>query len=277
LAQAFNTMANSLAQAEEQRRHMVADVAHELRTPLSVIQGNLEGMLDRVLPMNFEQVASVHEETLLLGRLVADLRLLSLAKARQLELERAETDLNDLIRRVVERMRPVAQRKGVILEASLPPSLPTVSVDAGRINQVLDNLVGNAMRYTPAGGRVSIETSLVSGRIGAGQHAKAEQQLLTTVTDTGTGIDPEDQPHVFDRFYRADKSRTRASGGSGLGLAIVKHLVEAHGGQVWAESPVHQVAGQPGYGSRFSFTLPTIGPPASVSGHKEKPDSRRVD
>ena len=272
LAQAFNTMADSLAQAEEQRRHMVADIAHELRTPLSIIQGSLEGMLDRVLPLDFEQVASVHEETLLLGRLVADLRLLSLAEARQLDLERAETDLSGLIGKVVERMRPVAQEKGIILEASLPPSLPSVSIDTGRINQVLDNLVGNAMRYSPVGGRVSIQTSLVSGRIGAGQYAKSEQQLLTTVTDTGTGITPEDLPHVFDRFYRADKSRTRSSGGSGLGLAIAKHLVELHGGQVWAESPVQQEAGQPDYGSRFSFTLPATGPIASVGGRGEESD-----
>ncbi len=280
LSQAFNTMAESLARAKEQRRQMVADIAHELRTPLSIIQGNLEAMLDDVLPLDARQVASVHEEALLLGRLVDDLRLLSLAEAGQLKLERTETDPGDLIHRVVERMRPQAQMKGVTLEVDLPSALPHLLIDTARINQVIGNLVSNALRYTPAGGRVSVSAS-VSGRQGEGEtrrggdkethdsqvftHAKGplvSPCLLVTVQDTGAGIAPEDLPRVFDRFYRADRSRSRASGGSGLGLAIVKHLVEAHGGQVWVESPIFGRTGEPGYGTRCSFSLPITKPPA---------------
>ncbi len=259
LAQAFNTMAESLAQAEEQRRHMVADIAHELRTPLSVIQGNLEAMLDGVLPLDAEQVASVHEETLLLSRLVADLRLLSLAEAGQLKLERTETDLAELIRKVVDLMHPPAQDKGITLEADLPPSLPLVFVDADRVHQIISNLVSNALRYTPAGGTVTVRGFVVpDGLLPAPRSVVVSGQpsLVVTVTDTGPGIAPEDLPHIFDRFYRADKSRARASGGSGLGLAIVKQLVEAHGGQVWAESPVFDQPAEARYGTRISFSLP---------------------
>ncbi|MFQ6057640.1 MAG: sensor histidine kinase [Anaerolineae bacterium] len=246
LARTFNTMAESLARAEDLRRQMVADIAHELRTPLSVIQGNLEAMLDGVLPLDVEQVASVHEETLLLSRLVADLRLLSLAEAGQLKLERAPTDLGELIHQVVERMRPQAREKGITLAADLPPSLPILSFDADRIRQVIGNLVSNALRYTPAGGTVTVRGSVVRSRPSPAGDLTA---VLIEVTDTGRGIAPKELPHVFDRFYRADRSRSRATGGSGIGLAIVKQLVEAHGGRVWAESEV-------GKGSRFSFTLP---------------------
>lgn len=265
LAQTFNTMAESLAQAEEQRRHMVADIAHELRTPLSVIQGNLEAMLDGVLPLDAGQVASVHEETLLLGRLIADLRLLSLAEAGQLKLERTQTDLGDLIHKVVERMRSQAQEKDVTLQVDLPATLPALFLDTDRITQVIGNLLSNALRYTPAGGQVSIHSSVISNQSGTGGELTTDADvtdiydirwLLVTVTDTGTGIAPEDLPYIFDRFYRADKSRARISGGSGLGLAIVKHLAEAHGGQVWAESPVFREPGEPGYGTRVSFALP---------------------
>jgi signal transduction histidine kinase len=271
LARTFNTMAESLARAEELRRQMVVDIAHELRTPLSIIQGNLEGMLDGVLPLDPEQVASVHEETLLLSRLVADLRLLSLAEAGQLKLERSETNLGALIRSVVDRLRPQAQAKGVALETELPASLPILSIDADRISQVIGNLVSNALRYTPAGGAVSVQCSVNSDQltVNSKQWSVSSEQiaddklitdhwLLITVTDTGSGIAPEDLPHVFDRFYRADRSRNRATGGSGIGLAIVKQLVEAHGGRVWAESEL-------GKGSRFSFTLPLKSPVLSRS------------
>ncbi|NOZ30085.1 MAG: HAMP domain-containing protein [Chloroflexi bacterium] len=254
LAQAFNTMAESLARAETQRRHLMADIAHELRTPISVIQGNLEAMLDGVLPTNAEQIASLHEETLLLGRLVADLRLLSLAEAGQLKLERGEAKLDRLVRKVAELMQPRAQEKGIRFEIDVSADLPPVFVDPDRIHQVIGNLVSNALRYAPPGGRVTIRAFT------EGTPGDPDASVIVQVTDDGPGIAAQDLPHVFDRFYRADRSRTRASGGSGLGLAIVKHLVEAHGGRVWAESPVFTRPDGTRHGTRVSFTLPTVQP-----------------
>ena len=248
LAAAFNTMAANLAASEGQRRQMVADIAHELRTPLSVMQANLEAMQDGVLPTDAEQLASLHEETLLLSRLVADLRLLSLAEAGQLELELTEADLGELASRAAERLRPAADAKGVALAVEIAAGLPRVQVDADRFIQMIGNLVDNALRYTPPGGRIELAVRW-SGEAGP------TRRPIVAVTDTGGGIAPADLPHVFDRFYRGDKSRARASGGSGLGLAIVKQLVEAHGGQVWAESPVFQAADGQRYGSRFSITV----------------------
>ncbi len=237
LGQAFNTMAEALAQQEELRRHMVADIAHELRTPLSVIQGNLEALLDGVFPLSKESVVSIHEETLLLSRLVEDLWELALAEAGQLRLERASLDLAALVRQVFSSVELQATEQGVELATDLLPELPMIDGDAQRLSQVLLNLINNALRYTPAGGRITLAARPVGSL------------LEVSVADTGQGIAPQDLPHVFDRFYRADKSRARSSGGSGLGLAIVKHLVEAHGGRIWVES-------EPGQGARFAFTLP---------------------
>lgn len=239
LATAFNQMADSLAQHEELRRNLIADVAHELRTPLTVIQGNLEAMLDGVLPASPQEIATLRDETALLARLVSDLRLLSLAEAGQLKLERVKTDPAELVARAVEPFRLLAQSGQVELAMDIAPNLPSVSVDADRIAQVIRNLLSNALRHTPAGGRVIVTCRNVES-----------QNLLITVSDTGEGIPPDDLPFVFDRFYRADKSRSRTSGGSGIGLAIVKQLVEAHGGKVWVES-------QPGQGTTFGFTLPS--------------------
>lgn len=238
LATSFNQMADSLAQHEELRRNLIADVAHELRTPLTVIQGNLEAMLDGVLPTSPQEIATLRDETALLARLVADLRLLSLAEAGQLKLERVKTDPAELVARAVEPFRVQAQSSQVELTVEIAPNLPSISMDADRIAQVIRNLLSNALRHTPSGGRVTV----TCGR-------DQSHNLLVMVADTGEGIPPVDLPFVFDRFYRADKSRSRASGGSGIGLAIVKQLVEAHGGQVWAES-------QPRQGATFGFTLP---------------------
>lgn len=255
LALTFNTMADSLSRSESERRQMIADVAHELRTPISVMQANLEAMQDGVLPLDGAQIASLHEETALLTRLVADLRLVSLAEAGQLKLEQTEADPSELVRKVTERLRPKADEKGVRLAVELPASpLPAVFADADRISQVIGNLVSNALRYTPAGGTVTVEAHT------AVQDKQRPQMVLITITDTGTGISAADLPHIFDRFYRADKSRTRASGGSGLGLAIVRHLVEAHGGKAWAESPIFPANGDHGSGTRISFTLPAAQP-----------------
>ncbi len=255
LGRSFNTMASSLARAETLRHNMVVDIAHELRTPLAVIQGNLEALLDGVFDLTLDNVASIHEETMLLSRLVADLRDLALAEAGQLKLARERADLTALAARVVDSFQAQALEKGVTLTAELAPDgstdpvlsgaeglaevLPPMEVDVQRVSQVLFNLLSNALRYTPTGGTITVRAEHVGG------------QVQVAVADTGEGIPPEDLPHVFERFYRADKSRARASGGSGLGLAIAKQIVEAHGGRIWAKSWI-------GVGSTFVFTLPTL-------------------
>lgn len=238
LAESFNQMADSLAKHEELRRNLIADVAHELRTPLTVIQGNLEAMLDGILPINPQEIATLRDETALLARLVSDLRLLSLAEAGQLKLERVSTDPAELVARAVEPFRVQAQSSRVELTVETAPNLPSINVDADRIAQVIRNLLSNALRHTPPGGQVTVTCG-----------KDKSHNLLVTVADTGEGIPLDDLPFVFDRFYRADKSRSRTSGGSGIGLAIVKQLVQAHGGKVWVES-------QPGRGATIGLLLP---------------------
>jgi len=239
LAVSFNQMADSLTKHEELRRNMIADVAHELRTPLTIVQGNLEAMLDGILPTSPEEIATLRDETALLTRLVTDLRLLSLAESGQLKLERANINVVELITRAVEPFRLQAQSSEVQLNLDLASNLPQIEVDVDRMTQVIRNLLGNALRHTPAGGQVTVACQ-----------SDKPQELSITVSDTGDGIPPDDLPYVFDRFYRADKSRSRTSGGSGIGLTIVKQLVEAHGGRVWVES-------QPGQGATFGIRLPS--------------------
>jgi two-component system OmpR family sensor kinase len=248
LSQTFNQMAESLDRNETQRQHLMADIAHELRTPITVIQANLEAMLDEVLPLDAEQVAALHDETLLLNRLVDDLRLLSQAEAGVLKLERQETEIGSLIQRVMEKIKVQAQQNGINLEIEIQDNLPRIWIDADRITQVLNNLIGNALRYTPQDGKIVVSATKSTG---------SGDAIQIFVTDTGPGIDPKALPFVFDRFYRADQSRARNSGGSGLGLAIVKQLVEAHGGNVEAISPVFSKADKQGYGTRITITLPS--------------------
>jgi len=219
---------------------MVADVAHELRTPLAAIQATLEGMQDGVLPLDLEQVNALHEETGLLNRLVGDLRLLSLAEAGQLQLERQPASPGDLLARTAEQFRPQAAAKGIEIETAIAENLPQLLLDSDRMAQVFNNLVSNALRYTPAGGKIALQAAQEVGFV------------KLCVTDNGSGITADDLPHVFDRFYRGDKSRSRVSGGSGLGLAICRRLVEAHGGRIDAESPVNR----DGTGTRFRVWLP---------------------
>ena len=239
LAETFNQMAGSLAQAEALRQKLLADVAHELRTPLAVIQANTEGMQDGVLPLDLEQINTIHAETLMLARLINDLRLISLAESGELRLERHPAQIGALLQMAVDRFQPQCAQKAVELSCVLEDSLPPVNIDVDRINQVLNNLISNALRYTPEGGQIILRAE-----------QGPDSSIQVSVSDSGPGISSEDLPWVFDRFYRADKSRARASGGSGLGLAIVKQLVEAHGGAVKAESPADG-----GRGARIVFTV----------------------
>jgi signal transduction histidine kinase len=234
---AFNEMAAALGRQEDLRRQLVADVAHELRTPLSVMRVELESLQDGLAEPTPETLASRGEEVALLGRLVEDLRLLSLMDAGQLHLQLQSVVLAEAAQKVVQQVATAAERKGIALEAAVPAELPAVRADPDRLQQVLLNLVHNALRHTPAGGTVRLSAQ-VEGPV-----------LHVRVADTGEGIAPEDLPHIFDRFFRADSSRARSSGGTGLGLSIVRGLVEAMGGRIWAESAVST-------GTTVHFTLP---------------------
>jgi signal transduction histidine kinase len=239
LAHAFNTMADSLERSEQLRRSLVSDVAHELRTPLTNIRGYLEALQDQVTEPTPATIASLYEESLLLSRLVTDLQDLTQAEAGQLRLVRMPVSLEDIILKATQSLRLQAEERQITLSTRLPPELPLVDADPERVGQVLRNLLTNALTYTPPGGRISI-----------GVEATTSQRVEVRVEDTGVGIAAEHLPHLFKRFYRADRSRTRATGGSGLGLAIVEQLVHAHGGQMHVRS-------QEGRGTCFTFTLPT--------------------
>ncbi len=239
LADSFNSMAADLEKAEGLRRNMMADIAHELRNPIAVLQANLEAVVDGILPPTVENLQPLLDQSQLLSRLVDDLRTLALAESGQLSLSRAPTDPAEIVRSVTAQFGQQAEVKGITLQASIAPNLPQVALDSQRIAQVLGNLVSNALRHTPEGGSVEC-------RITRDINAK---QAMFVVSDTGSGISPEALPHIFERFYRADSSRSRAGGGTGLGLSIAKQLVELHGGRIWAES-------EPGKGTQVTFVLP---------------------
>lgn len=238
LAGSFNQMAETLEQTEERRRQLIGDVAHELRTPLSNIKSVMEGLLDGVLPAEPATFLDVQREVSRLQRLVYDLEELSRAESGQIPLELRPVAPAVLIHAAANQLQPQFEDKGVRLRVDLPADLPQVLVDPGRMTQVLLNLLGNALQYTPASGQVTI------------QAASNGSEVSVMVQDTGVGIATEHLPHLFERFYRVDKSRSRAGGGSGIGLTIAKHLVEAHGGRIWATSPGSN------QGSNFTFTLP---------------------
>ena len=242
LAASFNTMAASLANQERTRQQFIADVAHELRTPLTVLQGEIEALQDGVTKPSRERLESLHEETQLLNRLVEDLRTLSLADAGELKLQVSSEPAAAIIRRGVSAMREAAERANVGLKIDLASDLPAVPVDGQRLLQVLINLLSNAIRHTPPGGEVRVSADAT------------QDQVRVHVQDSGSGIPQEALPHVFDRFFRVDPSRTRSSGGSGLGLAIARQLIRAHGGEIWAENNKEP-------GATVSFTLPrsTVG------------------
>jgi histidine kinase len=240
LAGAFNQMTAKLEQTEQRRMELIGNVAHELRTPLSSIKGVMEGLVDGVLHAEPATFLNVQREVARLQRLVQDLEELSRAEAGQVPLDRRPVSPSELIQAAANRLRPQFEDKDVSLELELPDELPQVKADSLRVIQVLINLLGNALQYTPSGGRVTV------------QARRDDHEVLIKVDDSGVGISDEHLHHVFERFYRVDKSRSRAGGGSGIGLTISKHLVEAHGGRIWASSPGS------GKGSTFTFTLPAI-------------------
>jgi len=237
LAKAFNSMATDLEYAEQLRRNLVADVAHELRTPLSNIQGYLEAIRDEVIKPDASIIGSLNEEAVLLSRLVDELQELSLAEAGELKLVYQTEDINKLVKQAVDSWQPQLAAKKISLSLDLPDNLPLVGMDWQRVNQVMHNLLENAVAHTGRGGTITVAA------------VKQGDWVEVSVSDTGEGIPAEDLPNIFERFYRVDRSRARATGGSGLGLTIAKRLVEAHGGTITAQSKL-------GKGSHFSFTLP---------------------
>ena len=232
VARAFNAMGERLEETDEARRRLLADVSHELRTPLTVMQGTLEGMLDGLYPLDEAHLAPVLEETRVLARLVEDLRTLSLSETGNLRLHPEPTDIARLLDEVVAGHRAAADAAGVSLEVDSAEQHAAMNVDPARIRQVVGNLVANAVRFTPAGGRITVST------------AETDAGVRVSVRDSGTGMEPEALQHAFDRFYRSS-----SSSGSGLGLSIARNLVEAHGGRIEIESA-------PGRGTEVRFTLP---------------------
>jgi two-component system sensor histidine kinase BaeS len=240
LSAAFNTMAGALQEQEEGRRRMIADSAHELRTPASLIQGTVEAMLDGVYTADRSTLLGLHEETVRLSRLVGDLGELSLLEAGRLDLDRRPTDCVALVRAEAERFTASAREAQIDLTCVSEPGLPPAAVDAGRIGQVLANLLANALRHTPRGGRIAVRI--------AGEGAEA---IALSVDDSGTGIPEAERARVFERYYRVDGARSSASGGRGLGLAIAAGIVRAHGGTI-------RIGQSPLGGASFVVVLPIV-------------------
>lgn len=238
LASSFNEMADALEHVERRRTELIGDIAHELRTPIASVQGYLEGLLDGVVEPTDRTFAKLSDETGRLRRLVDDLQELSRAEAHQIPLTLQSLSPGVIAQTTVDRLASGFSEKGLDLFVSVPQGTPPVHADMDRAVQVLTNLLTNALRYTPAPGRVELSVAPVM------------QGIAFVVSDSGVGISPEDLPHVFERFYRSDKSRSRASGGSGVGLTIARALAESMGGWITAESP--STLG----GSRFTFVLP---------------------
>lgn len=239
MALAFNQMANELAQQEEIRRRMMADVAHELRTPLSILRIDLESMEDGLMEVNHENIKHLQSEVAYLSNLVEDLRMLSMADAGDLKVEKSRIELNSLVREMVERQQNAARERRILLKADYYPKEIFIDGDSQRLSQVMVNLLSNAIHHTPQDHEIFI-------RVETGK-----QMAIVSVTNTGSWVAKEDLERIFDRFYRAEPSRNRDNGGSGLGLSIARSLLEAHGGIIWAES-------EEGKSTTFRFSLPII-------------------
>ncbi len=238
VATAFNEMAQELENAEILRTTLLNDIAHELRTPLSVIQGNLRAILDDVYEMDKAEIARLYDQTRQLSHLVDDLRVLAQAEAQQLSLNLTKVEIVPWAQNIAAVFRPIAEQKEIKLRVEILGEHPLIQADRDRMTQVLHNLLNNAIQHTPANGIITVHVS------------QTETEFLLRVWDTGEGIDPEHLPHVFDRFYRADPARSRETGGTGLGLAISRAIIEAHGGNITVSSS------GTGKGSQFSIQLP---------------------
>ena len=239
LAAEFNTMSKALAEAETLRQRMAADVAHELRTPVSVLRGHLEAMLDGLYPLDSAHVAVAHDQTIHLARLVEDLRVLTLAEARRLPLEHARLNPVVLVEQVLEAFDPLALDGNIHLKRAIPSHLPDIFGDMTRLRQVLSNLLTNAMRHTPDGGEIKVEIVPLAS------------SLHFSVANTGSWLDETDAARVFQPFFRARSASEKDKGGSGLGLAISYEIIRLHGGTMTVESRDNQVT--------FEFTLPCEG------------------
>ncbi len=237
LASTFNSMAGNLQRNEQLRQHMVSDIAHELRSPLTNVRGYLEAISDGVMQPDKATILSIYDETVLLSRLIDDLQELSLAEAGEMKLDCQPQNVADLVRLSITAIQAKASEKDISVKSDIPADIPRVNIDFLRIKQVLLNLLENALAHTPAGGRIDIAANPIPGFI------------EVSVSDTGEGIPTDEIDNIFERFHRVDKSRSRATGGSGLGLTIARYIVEEHKGRIRAQS-------EPGKGSRFSFTLP---------------------
>lgn len=237
LAESFNQMNANLARARDLRQQMTADIAHELRTPLSVILAHTEGIEDGVLPPSEETFQIIHDESMRLSNMVEDLRTLSLAEAGELGLTPRMVNPGELLKQAVAAQGPRAKQREITIDLDIEPGLPEIEVDPDRMAQVFANLLDNALRYSPKSGHIKLSAG------------KSPNGVQLRVQDNGPGVEKEELSNIFNRFYRADKSRQRDYGGSGLGLAIAKSIVERHSGQIWAES-------EPGQGMTFIIEFP---------------------
>lgn len=238
LTHSFNRMVEELALADQRRRNLTADVAHELRTPLQIIQGNLEGVIDGVYAPTPQHIQATLDETRHLARLIEDLRVLSLAEAGQLPMHWEQVEIAEVVADAVTSFEGQAEAAGLTMRAEIADDLPSIRADYGRLDQILSNLLANAIRHTPAGGVIGVRASVIA------------EGVRIDVSDTGEGIDPADLPYIFDRFWRGDRARTHQDhANSGLGLAITRQLVHAHGGRIDVTSEV-------GHGTTFTVMLP---------------------
>lgn len=241
LTESFNEMSEELARNDKMRRQLFANIAHELRTPLAILQGNLEGMIDDIIPTDKKILLSMADETVRMGRLIQDLRDLSLAEINELTLHKEAADINVMLERAVSMLQPLCDEKDLTVQLNLSRDLPSLVIDIDRINQVIYNLLNNAIRYIERGCAIAVSTLAVT--------VDGKSYVQVQIADTGKGIAPKDLEHIFQYFYRSEQSRNRKSGGSGIGLALAQQFIRSHGGNIWADSTV-------GKGTTFTFILP---------------------